>query len=94
MTKESKHVKELNSKFLYYIIKKNIKGGKKMEQYEYYTFIYDTKGFWGGSVDVSQFQNKLNDLGNDGWELVSSVSTNQSYGSSKSIVCIFKRKKM
>lgn len=37
-----------------------------MEQYEYYTFIYDTKGFWGGSVDVSQFQNKLNDLGNDG----------------------------
>lgn len=64
-----------------------------MEKFEYCTYIYDTKGFWGGSVDASQFQNELNRLGNEGWELVSSNSTNQSYGSSKSIVCIFKRKK-
>lgn len=64
-----------------------------MEKYEYKTLIYDTKGFWGGSVDANQFQNELNVQGNDGWELVSSISTTQSYGSSKSIVCIFKRKK-
>lgn len=64
-----------------------------MEKYEYKTFIYDTKGFWGGSVDAGQFQKELNVLGNDGWELVSSISTTQSYGSSKSIVCILKRRK-
>lgn len=64
-----------------------------MDKYEYKTFTYDTKGFWGGSVDINQFQNELNALGDDGWELVNSVSTTQSYGSSKSIVCIFKRKK-
>lgn len=64
-----------------------------MEKYEYKTIIYDTKGFWGGVVDVNQFQNELNILGDDGWELVSSVSTAQSNGLSRSIVCIFKRKK-
>lgn len=64
-----------------------------MEQYEYKTVTYDPKGFWGGAVDTNQFQDQLNAFGNDGWELVTSVSTTQSYGSSKSIVCIFKRKK-
>ncbi len=64
-----------------------------MEKYEYKTLTYDTKGFWGGAVDVSQFQYELNALGDDGWELISSLSTTQSGGSSKGIVCIFKRKK-
>ncbi len=64
-----------------------------MEKFEYKVVAYDTKGFWGGSVDQKQLENQLNLLGNDGWELVSSTSTNQSYGSSKSIVCIFKREK-
>lgn len=65
-----------------------------MDKYEYKTLTHDTKGLWGGSVDADKFQNELNDLGNDGWELVSSFSTTQSYGSSKSIICIFKRKKI
>lgn len=64
-----------------------------MEKYEYKTFTYETKGLLGGAVETGQLQNELNMLGNDGWELVSSVSTTQSYGSSKSIVCILKRKK-
>lgn len=64
-----------------------------MEKYEYCTTVYDTKGFWGGSVDVSEFQKELNCLGNEGWELVSSVSTTQNQGATKSIICIFKRKK-
>ena len=54
---------------------------------------YDTKGFWGGSVEVQQIEAQLNLLGNDRWEMVSCTSTNQSYGASKSIICIFKRKK-
>ena len=64
-----------------------------MDKYEYKVAVYDTKGFWGGNVEVNQIEDQLNLLGNDGWEMVSSTSTNQSYGASKSIVCFFKRKK-
>ncbi|MBR6706197.1 MAG: DUF4177 domain-containing protein [Clostridia bacterium] len=64
-----------------------------MEKFEYKVVTFDTKGFWGGIVEVQQIEKQLNLLGNDGWEMVSSTSTNQSYGSSKSIVCIFKRRK-
>jgi hypothetical protein len=63
-----------------------------MEKYEYRVAVYDTKGFWGGDVETNQLEYQLNVLGNDGWEMVSCTSTNQSYGSSKSIVCIFKRR--
>lgn len=63
-----------------------------MDKYEYYTYVYNTEGIMGGKVDVNVFQNELNKLGSDGWELVSSVSTNQANGYSKSIVSIFKRK--
>jgi len=64
-----------------------------MESFEYKVMTYDTKGFFGGNVEVQQIEDQLNLLGNDGWEMVSCTTTNQSYGSSKSIVCIFKRKK-
>lgn len=64
-----------------------------MENFEYKVVVYDTKGFFGGGVESNQLENQLNLLGSEGWELASSTSTNQSYGSSRSIVCIFKRKK-
>ena len=63
-----------------------------MEKYEYKIVTFDTKGFWGGNVETIQIENQFNLLGNDGWEMVGCTSTNQSYGASKSIVCIFKRK--
>ncbi len=63
-----------------------------MEKFEYKVAVYDTKGFWGGNVEVLAIENQLNQFGNDGWEMISCTSTNQSYGASKSIVCIFKRK--
>ena len=64
-----------------------------MEKFEYKGVAYDTKGFWGGGVETQQIEDQLNLIGNDGWEMVSCTSTNQSYGASKSIVCIFKRRK-
>ncbi len=64
-----------------------------MEKFEYKVVTYDTKGFWGGTVETRQIEEKLNLLGDDGWEMVSCTSTSQSYGASKSIVCMFKRKK-
>ncbi len=63
-----------------------------MEKFEYKIVTFETKGFFGGNVDTYQMENKLNELGRDGWEMVSSTTTNQSYGSSKYFVCIFKRK--
>lgn len=63
-----------------------------MEQFEYKTLFTDAKGFLGGKVDTLEFQNDLNRLGSEGWELVSSLSSNQSYGSTRWIVSIFKRK--
>ena len=64
-----------------------------MEKFEYKVVTFDTKGFWGGTVETRQIEEQLNRLGDDGWEMVSGTSTNQSYGASKSIVCIFKREK-
>ena len=63
-----------------------------MEKFEYHTFIYDTAGFMGGKVDANDFQDRLNMLGSQGWELVSSVTTNQGQGFTRSIVSVFKRK--
>ena len=64
-----------------------------MVQFEYKVVTYDTRGFLGGAVDTRQIENQLNQLGDAGWEMVSCTSTNQSYGASKSIVCMFKKKK-
>ena len=64
-----------------------------MDIFEYKVASYDTKGLFGGTVETNQLENQLNLLGGEGWELVSCTYTNQAYGLSKSIVCIFKRKK-
>ena len=64
-----------------------------MNRYEYKVVAYDTKGFFGGKIDSGELESRLNRLGDEGWEMVSCTSSNQSYGSSKSIVCIFKRQK-
>lgn len=63
-----------------------------MEQYEYKTLFTDAKGVFGGKVEKTTFQNDLNELGSQGWELVNTVATNQSYGSTRWIISIFKRK--
>ena len=64
-----------------------------MKKYEYKVFTYDTKGVFGGKIDIRELESQLNKFGNEGWEMVSSTSSNQSYGSSKSLVYIFKREK-
>lgn len=63
-----------------------------MDQFKYKTYIYKPTGFYGGIVDEEAFQAELNRFGSEGWELVSAVSSNQNYGSTRGIVCIFKQK--
>ena len=63
-----------------------------MAQWEYKTIKVEAKGFFlGGVLDVSAFDGKLNELGRDGWELVSSFDTNMYQGSSREVVAVFKR---
>ena len=38
-----------------------------MNKYEYKVFTYDTKGVFGGKIDSRELENKLNQLGNQGW---------------------------
>jgi hypothetical protein len=63
-----------------------------MEKFEYKTIFTDAKGVLGGKVDESAFQNELNELGLQGWELVNTVSAAQTYGNTRWIISIFKRK--
>ena len=63
-----------------------------MDRFEYKTLFTDAKGFLGGKVDQSVFQNELNDFGRQGWELVSTVAAAQSYGSTRWLISVFKRK--
>ena len=63
-----------------------------MEKFEYKTLFTDAKGALGCKVDRYTFQNELNELGSQGWELVNTVAAAQSYGSTRWIVSIFKRK--
>ncbi len=62
-----------------------------MRKFEYKTMVFDAKGFWGGKIDVSDFDHALNEAGRDGWELVETTASNQSYGSTRYVICVFKR---
>ena len=50
-----------------------------MKKYEYKVYTYDTKGVFGGKIDIRELESQLNKFGNEGWEMVSSTSSNQSY---------------
>ncbi|MDF2890428.1 MAG: hypothetical protein K0R80_795 [Clostridia bacterium] len=63
-----------------------------MERWEYTTIKLQTTGFFGGKLDTDSFENELNRLGSEGWELVSCFDTSQSQGSSREVVAVFKRK--
>lgn len=63
-----------------------------MDRFEYKTLFTDAKGIFGGKVDKYAFQQELNELGVQGWELVSTIPTAQSYGSTRWVISIFKRK--
>ena len=63
-----------------------------MERWEYRTIKVLTKGFAGGILEIQNFDTELNKMGSEGWELVSSFDTNQSYGQTREVVAVFKRK--
>ena len=64
-----------------------------LEKWEYTSIKVESKGLLGGMLDISQFDNKLNNFGEQGWELVSCFSTTQDGGKCREIVAVFKRRK-
>jgi hypothetical protein len=45
----------------------------------------------GGQVEQDEITRALNELGGEGWELVSAFDTNYEGGSTNTVVCILKR---
>lgn len=64
-----------------------------MERWEYISFKIEPKGFSGGILEIEDFNSKLNELGEQGWELVSCISTNMGQGTTREVISVFKRRK-
>ncbi len=62
-------------------------------KWEYKTIKLATTGFSGGKLDERRLDERMNELGEQGWELVSAFDTKQSYGASRDVVAVFKRAK-
>jgi hypothetical protein len=61
-------------------------------KWEYMTLKFSTTGFWiGGNLNTDEFNQKLNALGEEGWELVSVFDTNQGQGMTRDVIAVFKR---
>ena len=64
-----------------------------MDKWEYTTVKVELKGFAGGILDINKFNAELNNLGNDGWELISCFATTGGQGYGREAIAVFKRKK-
>ncbi|MCX5758932.1 MAG: DUF4177 domain-containing protein [Candidatus Hydrogenedentes bacterium] len=62
-------------------------------KWEYKTAVLPMAGFLGGKVPEADLGHALAELGEEHWELVCALDTNQTYGATKNIVLLFKRPK-
>ncbi|GAB3917009.1 DUF4177 domain-containing protein [Larkinella terrae] len=62
-----------------------------MRRFEYRALEVPTGGFWGGKVESQEIVLKLNELGEEGWEISTSFSTNLYEGKTHSVILILKR---
>lgn len=60
-------------------------------KYEYKTLTLQAEGLFGGKVNNQDLEEQLNQLGEEGWELVNSLASTVSYGKIGYIISIFKR---
>ena len=61
-------------------------------KWEYKTIKLSTTGFIGGKLDETKLDDHMNQLGEQGWELVSAFST-MGNSSTRDVVAVFKRQK-
>jgi hypothetical protein len=63
-----------------------------MNQFEYKVMKFKPKSsFFGGSFDNDEINKKINILGQQGWELITSENIAEVFGSTKEILMTFKR---
>ena len=63
-------------------------------RWEYRTIKFPASGgFMGGRIDAETFNQRINELGEQGWEVVNTFVTNQGYGWSRELLAILKREK-
>jgi hypothetical protein len=60
-------------------------------KWEYNTVMFEASGWYGGVLDGKQFNDRLNLLGADGWELVSVFDTNKHPGMTRDVIAVLKR---
>ena len=61
-------------------------------RWEYKVLKLAATGFWvGGNLDEEKYEQLLNELGGEGWELVSSFDTNKAHGSTRDVISVLKR---
>ena len=61
-------------------------------KWEYRTIVFEVSGwFIGGKLDAQKFNDRLNQLGEEGWELVSVFDTNFTQGGTRDVVAVLKR---
>lgn len=59
--------------------------------FEYKTITIHPKGTWSSKFDTNEIDKILNEMGQDGWELVSMEDKNFGYGSTECFYYTFKR---
>ncbi len=65
-----------------------------MRTFEYLTMAIGTSGwFSGGKIDLEALNRRLNELGQEGWELVSTVDTNKNYGEPREVILFLKKER-
>lgn len=62
-----------------------------MKRFEYQIKKFDGKGLWGGKLMLPEIVEELNQLGRDGWEMVSMMDTNSAYGETRWVIATLKR---
>ena len=62
-----------------------------MKRWEYKVEKFETKGLLGGNLDVEDVEDRLNQLGKSGWELIVGHSTTQDLGASRKVIYTFKK---
>lgn len=60
-------------------------------RFQYQVVIVDTRGWSGGIVDEQETTDVLNEMGAQGWELVSTATTHMGQGATRCIIHYFKR---
>jgi hypothetical protein len=61
-------------------------------RWEYMTLMLRASGFvLGGKIDAQKLTDRLNELGTEGWELVSAFDTSMLEGRTRDVIAVLKR---